>query len=105
MANILSQLLEELNSGRLKIVDLTTPLGPDTPVIDLPPIFETSPGLTIAEISHYDSPAPAWYWNVISLGEHTITNLDAPILWVTLNDLPHKPTHAIPAAPFVCPPC
>src|SRR5258707_1174297 len=36
MANVLSQLLEELNSGRLKIVDLTTPLGPDTPVIDLP---------------------------------------------------------------------
>jgi len=50
MTNILSQLLEELNSGRLKIVDLTTPLGPDTPVIDLPPIFAPSPGLTIAEI-------------------------------------------------------
>src|SRR6266571_3709863 len=52
---ILSQLLEELDSGRLKVVDLTSPLGPDTPVIDLPPIFAPSPGLTLTEISRYDS--------------------------------------------------
>src|SRR5258707_178664 len=44
MANVLSQLLEELNSGRLKVVDLTSPLGPDTPVINLPAIFAPSPG-------------------------------------------------------------
>src|SRR2546421_546762 len=68
---VLSQLIEELNAGRLQVVDLTTPLGPDTPVIDLPPIFAPSPGLTMTEISHYDSRGPAWYWNVINLGEHT----------------------------------
>ncbi len=74
MANVLSQLLEELNSGHLKVVDLTTPLGPDTPVIDLPPIFAPSPGLTLTEISHYDSRGPAWYWNVLNMGEHTGTH-------------------------------
>src|SRR6266849_5793276 len=37
--NVLSQLLEELNSGSLKVVDLTTPLGPETVVIDLPAKF------------------------------------------------------------------
>ncbi len=58
-SNVLSQLLEELNSGTLKVVDLTTPLGPDTVVIDLPPIFAPSPGLTISEISRYDSRGPA----------------------------------------------
>ena len=49
--NALTQLLEELDAGTLRIVDLTTPLGPETPVIDLPPIFAGSPGLALTEIS------------------------------------------------------
>jgi hypothetical protein len=51
-------LLAELNAGRLKIVDLTTPLVPDTAVIDLPPIFAPSPGVTLTEISRYDERGP-----------------------------------------------
>ena len=39
MANVLMQLVEELNAGKLKVVDLTQTLAPDTPVIGLPPIF------------------------------------------------------------------
>src|SRR5436309_14256501 len=81
--NVLAQLLEELDAGRLKVVDLTTPLSPTTPVIDLPPIFAPSPGLTLTEISRYDSRGPAWYWNVLTLGEHTGTHFDAPIHWIT----------------------
>jgi len=83
MTNILQQLLDELNSGRLRVVDLTSPLEPATPVIDLPPIFAPSPGLSLTEISRYDSRGPAWYWNVINMGEHTGTHFDAPIHWVT----------------------
>ena len=78
--DVLAQLLEELASGRLKIIDLTTSLSPETAVIDLPPMFAPSPGLTVTEISHYDSRGPAWYWNVLNLGEHTGTHFDAPIL-------------------------
>ena len=37
---VLSLLVEELNSGRVKVVDLTQPLDADTPVIDLPPTNE-----------------------------------------------------------------
>ena len=37
--SVLAQLVEELASGRLKVVDLTTPLGPDTTVIELPPVL------------------------------------------------------------------
>ena len=88
MTSVLSQLLEELNSGSLKVVDLTTPLGPDTVVIDLPPMFAPSPGLTVTEISHYDQRGPAWYWNIVTMGEHTGTHFDAPIHWVTGKDLP-----------------
>ena len=72
--NVLAQLLEELDAGRLKVVDLTTPLEPETPVIDLPPIFAPSPGLTLTEISRYDSRGPGWYWNIMHLGEHTGTH-------------------------------
>ena len=102
---ILSQLIEELRSGRLRIVDLTTPLGPDTPVIDLPPIFEPSPGLSMTEISRYDSRGPAWYWNTLTLGEHTGTHFDAPIHWVTGKDLPNNATDTILPDRFIGPAC
>jgi isatin hydrolase len=103
--NILAQLLAELDSGGLKIVDLTTPLGPDTVVIDLPPIFAPSPGLTITEISRYDSRGPGWYWNILNLGEHTGTHFDAPIHWVTGKDLPNNATDTIPPRKFIGPAC
>ncbi len=103
--SILAQLLEELDSGRLKVVDLTTPLGPDTPVIDLPPIFAPSPGLTLTEISRYDSRGPAWYWNVLNLGEHTGTHFDAPVHWITGKDLPNNTTDTILPRKFVGPAC
>src|SRR6266567_7173846 len=103
--NILAQLLAELDSGGLKIVDLTSPLGPDTVVIDLPPIFAPSPGLTITEISRYDKSGPAWYWNILNLGEHTGTHFDAPVHWITGKDLPNNTTDSIPARKFIGPAC
>src|ERR1700726_2063679 len=104
-SSVLTQLIDELNSGQLKVIDLTSPLGPDTPVIDLPPIFAPSPGLTLREISRYDSRGPAWYWNVISLGEHTGTHFDAPIHWVTGKDYRDGYTDTIPVGRFVAPAC
>jgi kynurenine formamidase len=103
--NVLVQLLADLDSGALKVVDLTTPLGPDTPVIDLPPAFAPSPGLTLTEISRYDERGPAWYWNVMLLGEHTGTHFDAPIHWVTGKDLPNNATDTIPPRKFIGPAC
>src|SRR5262245_57364032 len=102
-AGVLVQLVEELNAGRIRVVDLTTTLGPETPVIDLPPIFAPSPGLTLSEISRYDDRGPAWYWNVLNLGEHTGTHFDAPIHWVTGKDLPNNATDTIPPARFIGP--
>ncbi|HET9921661.1 MAG TPA: cyclase family protein [Ktedonobacteraceae bacterium] len=103
--NILTQLLEELNSGTLKVVDLTTPLGPDTVVIDLPPQFAPSPGVTISEISRYDEKGPGWYWNILNLGEHTGTHFDAPIHWVTGKDLPNNAADTIEPRKFIGPAC
>lgn len=104
-ANLLTQVLQALNSGELRVVDLTTPLGPETPVIDLPPMFAQSPGLTLSEVSRYDERGPAWYWNVMHLGEHTGTHFDAPVHWITGKDLPDNTTDTIPPRKFIGPAC
>ena len=105
MPSVLTQLVEELNSGRIKVVDLTQPLGPDTPVIGLPPIFASSPGLTVETISRYDEKGPGWYWNTLHLGEHTGTHFDAPVHWATGKELPDNCCDTIPANRFVGPAC
>ena len=102
---VLSLLAEELSQGRIKVVDLTQPLGPDTPVIDLPPIFAPSPGLTVETISKYDEKGPAWYWNILHLGEHTGTHFDAPVHWITGKDRANNTTDTIPVRQFVGPAC
>lgn len=102
---VLSLLVEELRNGRVKVVDLTQPLGPDTPVIDLPPIFAPSPGLTLEVISHYDDKGPAWYWNTLHLGEHTGTHFDAPVHWITGKDRANNTTDTLPVRQFIGPAC
>jgi len=49
--------------GSLRVVDLTMPLGPETPVLPLPPPFPNSPMFEVTEISRYDDRGPAWNWN------------------------------------------
>jgi kynurenine formamidase len=105
MSDVLQRLVEELNAGTIRVVDLTQPLGPDTVVIDLPPMFAPSNGVTIEPISRYDDAGPAWYWNNLSFGEHTGTHFDAPIHWVTGKDHPNGTTDTIPPARFVGPAC
>src|SRR5918911_3028957 len=105
MSTILAQLVEALDAGTFRVVDLTQPLGPDTPVIGLPPIFASSPGVTIEVISRYDDRGPAWYWNTLHLGEHTGTHFDAPVHWVTGKDLRDNACDTIPVQRFVGPAC
>ncbi|HEY6212297.1 MAG TPA: cyclase family protein [Vicinamibacterales bacterium] len=101
----LTALVDDLRSGRLVVVDLTQPLGPETPVIGLPPMFAPSPGVTIDVISKYDDKGPAWYWNTLRFGEHTGTHFDAPVHWVTGKDLPDNACDTIPAGRFIGPAC
>ena len=90
-------LVDALASGAIEIVDLTQPLSESTPVIQLPPPFVNTPGLTREEISRYDERGPAWAWYTLTIGEHVGTHLDAPIHWITGKDgddvasvAPHK---------------
>ena len=105
MSDILGQLVQQLNDGRLQVIDLTQPLGPETPVIGLPEIFASSPGVTMEVISQYDDKGPAWYWNTLHLGEHTGTHFDAPVHWITGKDLPDNGCDTIPPSRFVGPAC
>ena len=103
--SVLAQLIDELNDGRLTIVDLTQPLGPETPVIGLPSQFGASPGVSMQVISRYDDKGPGWYWNVITMGEHTGTHFDAPVHWISGKDLSENSCDTIPARRFVGPAC
>ncbi|PYY13301.1 MAG: cyclase [Acidobacteria bacterium] len=105
MPDILLQLMEELNRGSLKVIDLTQPLSPDTPILPLPPQFQNTPRFRIWELSHYDERGPAWYWNAFETGEHTGTHFDAPIHWISGKDLRDNSVDRIPPRQFIGPAC
>lgn len=105
MSNVLSLLVAALNNGSINVVDLTQPLDPETPVIELPPIFKQSPPLTMETISRYDDNGPAWYWNTIHLGEHTGTHFDAPVHWITGKDLPNNTLDTLAVRNLIGPAC
>ncbi len=104
-SNAISAVLGGLAGGSIKVVDLSKPLGEDTPVIGLPPEFAQSPAFSREVISKYDERGPGWYWNVIHVGEHTGTHFDAPAHWVTGKDLPENTLDTIPAQKLVAPAC
>ncbi|HET9741670.1 MAG TPA: cyclase family protein [Terriglobales bacterium] len=105
MSNILTQLVQELNAGRLRVIDLTLPLSQETPILPLPPQFRNTPKFRIWELSHYDERGPAWYWNAFETGEHTGTHFDAPIHWISGKDLPDSSVDRIPLKQFIGPAC
>ena len=100
---ILAQFMNELLSGRLKLVDLTQTLAPEFPTIVLPPEFGQAWPFRIEEISRYDERGPAWYWNNLKLGEHTGTHFDAPIHWVTGKDYADGATDTVAVKRFIAP--
>jgi kynurenine formamidase len=104
-AQVLSQLVSGILGGGIRVVDLTVPLEPATPTIQLPPPFAPSKSFSLEEISRYDERGPAWYWNNIACGEHTGTHFDAPVHWVTGKDYPNNATHNIPVKRFIGPAC
>ena len=83
----LATLAAQLVDGSVEVIDLTSPLHKDTPLLALPPEFGQTASFELEEISKYDDRGPAWYWNNFRTGEHTGTHFDAPNHWVTGKDL------------------
>ncbi|GAA4867244.1 cyclase family protein [Pseudonocardia benzenivorans] len=101
---VLQDLLAALRERRIEVVDLTAPLHPGTPVLQLPPPFANTIPFSLSEISRYDERGPAWYWNDIHTGEHTGTHFDAPVHWVTGRegeDVSQVPAHKLVAPAVV----
>lgn len=82
----LTALAARIIDESVQVIDLTSPLHADTPVLQLPPQFGQTQPFRLEEISRYDDRGPNWYWNNIRTGEHTGTHLDAPNHWVTGKD-------------------
>ena len=76
--SILAPLVAALADGSVEVVDLTSPLGPDTVILELPAPFANTKALSTSPVSNFDDAGPAWAWNDLSLGEHAGTHLDAP---------------------------
>ena len=64
----LSNLIEALATGEVRLVDLTQPLSERTPVLILPEPFANTPGLTREPLSPYDDRGPAWAWDTLTIG-------------------------------------
>jgi kynurenine formamidase len=90
-----------VTTGAIRVVDLTETLTPEFPTIVLPPEFGQCAPFRMEEVSRYDERGPAWYWNNISVGEHTGTHFDAPIHWISGKDLPDNAVDTIPPANFI----
>ena len=99
----LTELAKAISNESVKIVDLTNTLSPDFPVIILPPEFGQCEQFKMETLSRYDVNGPAWYWNNISMNEHTGTHFDAPAHWVTGKNIPNNTVETIPVKDFVAP--
>ena len=102
---LLETLAAAIAGGGVRVVDLSQPLGPSTPVIRLPPPFAPTRPFSLEPISAYDERGPAWYWNSFSCGEHTGTHFDAPAHWITGRDLPDAHTDTLPPERLIAPAC
>src|ERR1700676_1925362 len=88
-------------TGAIRVIDLTHTLTPEFPTIVMPPELGQCAPFRMEEVSRYDECGPAWYWNNISMGEHTGTHFDAPIRWISRKELPNSSVDTIPAADFI----
>src|ERR1700690_3526819 len=105
MSSILSELIKDLMAGRLRVVDLTQPLSPQTPLLPLPWQWNNTPAFKIWQLSRYDERGPSWYWNAFETGEHTGTHFDAPVHWISGKDLADSTVDRIPPQKFLGPAC
>ena len=103
-ANVLTQLAGLLASGGIEVVDCTAVLGPETPLLKLPPeLAKDTPPVVIHKISDYDKDGPFWAWNWLELGEHSGTHFDVPHHWITGRENPEGYTDTINVQRLIAP--
>ncbi|WP_108819556.1 cyclase family protein [Pseudovibrio sp. Alg231-02] len=102
--SILEDLGTKLITGDVEVIDLSGRLGPETPILQLPPDFaKNTPKVEIHKICEYDADGPFFAWNWMKLGEHSGTHFDAPHHWITGKDYADGYTDTISPQNFVAP--
>lgn len=102
--SVLEDLGSMILSGGIEVVDCTGVLGPETPILRLPPeLAKDTPKVEVHKISEYDGNGPFWAWNWLKLGEHSGTHFDAPHHWITGRDYPDGYTDTLPVQRLVAP--
>jgi kynurenine formamidase len=103
-ADTLKQLGEMILKGGIEVVDCSGVLGPDTPLLKLPPDFaKDTPKIELHKISEYDANGPFWAWNWLKVGEHSGTHFDAPHHWITGKDYADGYTDTLDVQRLVAP--
>ena len=103
-AETLGELGAALLSGKVRVVDCTAVLGPETPLLRLPKdVAKDTPPVVIHKISAYDKDGPFWAWNWLELGEHSGTHFDAPHHWLSGKDFPDGYTDTLDVQRLVAP--
>src|SRR5699024_6957451 len=82
----ITNILQGLTTGSLKIVDHTNTLSPSTPTLELPDPFPNLIDFSTETVSEYNEPGPFWKHQNIHTGEHVGTHIDAPVHWISGRD-------------------
>ncbi len=87
-ARVLADLALDLARGRVRIVDCTAPLGPETPILRLPKGFAKDTPKVAFRTGADAADGALFAWRELVLGEHAGTHFDAPRHWLSGKDFP-----------------
>lgn len=102
-SEVLNGLVGAISDASVDVIDLTETLTEEFPTIELPPEYAAASGFRKKEVSRYDERGTAWYWNDITLNEHTGTHFDAPIHWVSGKDIANGSVDTLDPKNFIAP--
>jgi kynurenine formamidase len=90
--------------GDIKVVDLTHPLGPETPIIKVPEGHGAQPPpVSLVPISDYRNDGGFARWSTLTTAEHAGTHFDTPSHWFTGADYQDGATDSIAPERFLAP--
>ena len=103
---LLAALARAIADGGVQVVDLTQPLGPSTPVIQLPPsVRAVAPVLARGRSRTTTSAARPGTGTTSAAASTRATHFDAPVHWITGRERGEAHTDTIPPQKLIAPAC
>jgi kynurenine formamidase len=105
-SELLSQFSGAVQSGKIKIIDLSHTLGPNTPMIKVPEGHgKNPPPVSLEYISNYTDDGGFSRWSTLTTAEHAGTHFDTPSHWMSGKDFIDGTTETIAVNRFIAPAC